>query len=129
MDEFISENKKQINLPVPLGSIIYSFTIECGDFCLFQKEKFEKLKKENPNQFGCNYNTVCKTRVLSIQKHEFNMENIGIVLKKWNKKYFATSQEASQVAKNLIAKNRKLIKEYGLEINDEGYSTIKNKKR
>jgi hypothetical protein len=35
--DFISEDKRTINLPVPLGTTVYGYLTVCCDACMFQK--------------------------------------------------------------------------------------------
>lgn len=41
--DFISEDKRTINLPVPLGTTVYGYLTVCCDACMFQKEKFKEI--------------------------------------------------------------------------------------
>lgn len=101
---FISEDRKTINLPVPLGSMVYEVTTTCNDACLFQKEAFEKAF---PSVEGgrCSATMPCHTKVHSITPKELTLENLDWVLKQWGFRFFETESEAHSTAVARVAEH------------------------
>lgn len=117
MKRYISEDKKNIYLPVPLGSIIYQVNTTCGDFCLFQKEKFEKLihNKRCSNKLPCH--TIGKRPI----KIELTIDNLSL-LNEWDKTIFKTYDEAKEKTKEIINKNIKVLEDNDILLDESGYS-------
>jgi len=118
---FISQDKKIINLPVPLGTIVYRFHTDCCDACLFQKEKFDKLY---PKAFEgrCSQDMLCHTRFSEIEPIIVNINNLDLILGKWKTKVFETKKEAEIAGKEFVAEHVRRLKELGFELNENGYS-------
>lgn len=114
---FISEDKKSINLPVPLGSPLYTYVLKCCDACVMQKSAFEK---NVGHALRCAISP-CHTRLQRIKKYEFTLSGIPVVLKEWGKSIFATEQEALDAANKITKENREKIKSLGIILDKDGY--------
>lgn len=118
MERFISRNKKTISLPVPLGTEVFIVSTRCGDVCLFEKDKFNKLIP--PEKGGrCSHNLPCHTRILPPRKVILNIENISI-LKEWKVRVFPTEKEAKEATIKITNENIKFLNEKGFAIDGEG---------
>lgn len=109
---FISEDKKQINLPVALGTTIYSIHTDCNDACSFQSEEF---RKAFPNA-KCDMFSPCHVKFKGAEPIELNLNNLGFVLPRWGKTFFATEQEAIEAGENLVESHIKLMLDNGIGI-------------
>lgn len=112
------DNNKIINLPVPFGSTVYTYVTTCGDFCLFQSEKFLK------RGFCCGDNSPCHTKLHGTRKIVLNYETLGRVLTEWGKTIFATPEEAAQAGKKLIKEHQSIMLSYGFLMDENGYSDM-----
>jgi hypothetical protein len=112
---FISEDKKTITLPVPLGTIVYNFHTTCNDACTFQKEKFDKvLPKE---KFGrCKGELPCHTKLHSIMSVELTLSNLEWILGNWHITYFETEKAAREAGLKTIEEHKKKLIELGLKV-------------
>lgn len=125
---FVSDDKLTINLPVPLGSTIYSICSTCGDFCRFQSEKFREI--QNPTigpsgsivdaRFSCRKNALCHTR-FTVRPVVLNYFFLESVLDEWGKYYFATEEEAQEAGIKLINERREKMREFGFYVSESGY--------
>ena len=61
----LSVDKKTILLPVPLGSKVYQYTLDCMHQCLFQNARFERVFGEVPRKCGM---LPCYTSINSISQ-------------------------------------------------------------
>jgi hypothetical protein len=128
-NNFISDDKLTINLPVPLGTKIYSILTKCGDFCMFQKEHFYKVFGERTDNH-CVYNMPCHTRYRDPIEMTFSLQNIDYVLENWNTKCFATLEEAIDATNKLVYEHVEKMKTFGFNVDEKGYSIInKNKEQ
>lgn len=118
MKRYISEDKKIISLPVPLGSIIYQVNTTCGDFCLFQKEKFDKL---TPDRKQCFNKLPCHTIEKEPIKIELTINNLSL-LNEWEKTVFETYEKAKEKTKEIINKNIKVLEDNNILLDKRGYS-------
>lgn len=122
MQNFLSEDKKTISIPVPLGSEIYSYHMDCGDFCLHQNDLFYKMKEESPDLFLCAHDAACHTMKPIIETTTLSEKNFGLVLKYWNDWFFETREKAEKRAVELRNRNINLMKEKGFLLREDGYS-------
>lgn len=113
---FISEDKKTINLPVSLGTIVYKFHTTCNDACLFQKEKFNKIFPPT-NGGRCGSDTPCHVILHSIDKIIVNFDNLESMLKTWGISTFETENEARQAGEKLVQKHKQELLKLGLLVN------------
>jgi hypothetical protein len=102
--DFISEDKRTINLPVPLGTTVYGYLTVCCDACMFQKEKFKEIFGDVPGR--CGKDKPCHTRLTGIQTIAVNLKNIDAVLEGWHKDIFETFNEAVQAGIKYTTENR-----------------------
>ncbi len=112
---FISEDKKTINLPVPLDTTVYRFITSCNDACLFQKEKINQVfpvKKEG----RCSQDMACHTKLHSVQPVTLNLSNLDMMLKNWKINTFETENEAREAGNNLIELHKKQLLDIGLAL-------------
>lgn len=126
MTNFISEDKMTINLPVPIGSIVYVVSTNCGDFCMFQKEKFDAIfpkKAYKPNIDRCGWDKLCQTRMGNILEKEVTIKNLDFILDNWNVNCFKTREEAENVARARVAMNVETMSKLGFAMREDGYST------
>jgi hypothetical protein len=112
---FISEDKKTINLPIPLGTTVYRFITDCNNACTFQKEKFDEAFPETKNS-RCNSKMPCHTSLHSIQPVILNLSNLDWVLNDWQINFFETEAEAREAGSKLVKEHRKQLLDMGLEI-------------
>lgn len=113
---FISEDKKTIKLPVPLGTIVYEFTTSCNDACLFQKEKFQELYPRKKGEGLCNKNMPCHTKLHGIQKMVVKLTNLEWILKNWHITIFETENQAKEEGIKFIEKHKNELLKVGLKI-------------
>ncbi|HAS92715.1 MAG TPA: hypothetical protein DCS12_10975 [Clostridiales bacterium] len=123
--DFISEDKRTINLPVPLGTTVYGYLTVCCDACMFQKEKFKEIFGDVPGR--CGKDKPCHTRLTGIQTIAVNLKNIDAVLEGWHKDIFETFNEAVQAGIKYTTENRKKLIKAGIKLDERGYSIIEEK--
>lgn len=122
---YISEDRKVITLPVPLGTTLYEPITTCGDFCLNHKELFDKLYPKN--EIGrCDRNMVCHTQLHSIRKFVFELSNIERVLNNFGVWIFETEEEAIEKATKIIHERINTLINQGFNIDEKGYGVRKN---
>lgn len=109
----ISEDKKTIYLDVPLGSTLYYYSTKCCDACMY-----EKLRQKGV--FGCNTDSACHTIPNGVSSFEFSLANIAYVSQYFGTKIFSTAEEAEKKMMELCEKNRNILRNEGLDINEEG---------
>lgn len=126
-NDFISEDKLTITLPVPLGTKVYSILTKCGDFCMFQKDHFNKTFGEKEGGH-CDSLMPCHTRYRQPMEMTVTLDNLSYVLEYWNVKCFATFEEADSVTKTRIAEHVEKMKELGFKVDEKGYSIIDKEK-
>ena len=122
MDKFISKNRRTISLPVPLGTELYIVTTRCGDYCMFQKEEFDKLIPEKEGG-RCSHALPCHTRPLPPRKVTLELNNLEI-LREWKIRVFTTKEAAEEKTLEIINENIKFLEEHNIEVKD-GYSVNK----
>lgn len=120
MEKFISKNKRTISLPVPLGTELYVVNTRCGDYCLFQKEEFNKLISEEEGG-RCTHNLPCHTRPLAPRKVILGINNLEL-LNEWKKRVFTNKEDAEQKTIEIINENIKFLKEHNIKVDKNGYS-------
>lgn len=120
MKKYISNNKKVISLPVPLGTTVYQVNTTCGDFCLFQKENFNNLVPYK-EQGRCSNILPCHTIGKEPREIELNINNLSL-LNEWEKTIFESYNEAKDKTKELVHKNIKYLKNNNILIDEKGYS-------
>ncbi|MDF2880130.1 MAG: hypothetical protein K0R54_687 [Clostridiaceae bacterium] len=118
---FISEDKKQITLPVELGQTVYRFNTNCCDACLFQKELFDKLFPKTIDG-RCGMDKSCHTRFRGTEHIILTLDNLGWILNNWNLKVFKTEKEAEEKGKAFVLEHIKKFKELGFSLDKNGYS-------
>ena len=106
---FISKNKKQINLPVPLDTDVWTFHTTCKDICYSHEKEF---KKEFPDA-TCNTFSPCHTNLIGIKPVTLNLSNLAFILPNWGTLYFSTEEEALTAGKQLIENHIAILKEKG----------------
>lgn len=122
MDRFLSKDKKIINLPVPIGSEIFYYTMDCGDFCLHQRTLFQSIKKQMPERMKCGHASACKTMKPCIHSKILTLKNLEMILDYWDDWFFATKNEAEKRASRLVEENIRFLKEKGFVLREDGYS-------
>lgn len=125
-DNFFKINGKTITveLPVEFGSKVYSYSIECGNFCM--SEKFENVFPDREsNEARCM--PCCYTNNSRAHVTEFvlNWDWLRIIIPEWNVKFFATKEEAEKVMNEIIERNCKKMRELGFKIDENGDCVIK----
>ena len=126
----MTENKRcMIEIPVPLGTTVYNVVTTCGDFCLFQKNRFNDLKKADKEGFTgrCSESNPCHTQLHSIREMTLQYSNLEYVLKEWGHRVFATAEEAAEAGHKIVAANRKTMEELGFKMDASGYSVRKER--
>lgn len=126
----MTENKRcMIEIPVPLGTTVYDVVTTCGDFCLFQKNRFKELKNAGIEGFvgHCSSNNPCHTQLHSIREMTLQYSNLEYVLKEWGRKVFASAEEATEAGNNIVAAHRKTMEELGFKMDASGYSVRKER--
>lgn len=112
---FISEDKRTINLPVPLGTYVYQYWTRCNDACLFQKEAFNKAFP--PGVEGrCSGDMPCHTRPHLIKPVELSLSNLDWVLRDWGKTVFATENEARTAMNTAIELHKAQLVALGMVV-------------
>ena len=122
--QYINEDKTIITLPVPLGSILYQPVISCGDFCLFQKERFDVMFPPDEKESRCIRAVPCHTHTCTISQFTFTLNNLDDVLNDFGKWCFLSEQEAMQKGEEIIRENRTKMKEFGFRMNEDGYGKL-----
>lgn len=126
MNRFVSEDKKTINLPVELGTTLFLAETKCGDFCLFQKELFNKHFPDNDR---CGSEKICHTRKFRISEFEFTLANLTWVLENWETKCFTTQEAAEEALSKKIQSNIEKMRALGFKVDEDGYSGIRTTKK
>lgn len=122
MNNFISEDKKQINLPLAIGTIVYESKTKCSDVCTFQKD----LTNKNRNLIKCDKKAICHTRARQPIPREITLNNIEWLINNWNDTIFETELEADNYTKNLVVENIIKMKRLGFKLREDGYSITPN---
>lgn len=112
---FISEDKKTINLPVPLGATLYRIITACNDACMLQAEKFNSVF---PSKEGgrCSVDMPCHTKLHSALPFVFALGDLDWVLKKWQITCFETESGAKEAGENLIEAHKQQLLALGLNV-------------
>ena len=118
--DYIDETKTVITLPVPLGTVLYTFDTKCGDFCTFQREKFDQLYEPTPKG-RCGRHKLCHTRLGSVSTVVLELSNIEFVLKDFGTWVFQSEEEARQKMEQIVSKNVSTMKQLGFKMNESGY--------
>lgn len=112
---FISEDKKTINLPVSLGTTVYKFVTSCNDACMFQKEDFNRVfSKENGGR--CSKDMPCHTKLHSIQTVEIQLSNLDLILRNWHVTIFESEGKAKEAGNKLIESHKQQLLKLGLKV-------------
>jgi hypothetical protein len=112
--KFISDDKKIITLPVPLGSKVYYYNLTCFDGCIFQKELFDRVyPKDKGGRCG---SLPCYIEIHGIREIELNLHNIHLILEKWEEKFFSSKAEARIKAMEIIELNKKELQRQGFSL-------------
>lgn len=121
MEKFISEDKKTITLPVPLGSKVYGFTLKCCDACLFQRTRFNETYP--PYKYGdrCNMKMPCHTRFRKITEIEVTLDNIKKILEGFGIRFFETKEEAKAKGEALAKRHANQMKSMGFNLDENNY--------
>lgn len=119
--EYLSEDKRTIKLPVPLGSIVYEAVTKCGDFCLFQERKFDSIFPKNGKDSHCGKEKPCHTISRGCKELPLTLNNLGAILEDWDVWYFATKKEAEEASAKIAAEHAARMKELGFFVRDDGY--------
>ena len=113
--EFISEDKKTITLPIPLGSILYRFVTSCNDSCMFQKEDFDRVFPKESNS-RCSKDMPCHTKLHSIQTVEVKLSNLELILENWHITIFESENKAKEAGNTLIDSHKQQLLNLGLKV-------------
>lgn len=112
---FITEDQRTINLPVPLGTTVYRIVTSCNDACMFQIEKFNEIFP--PKEGGrCSQDMPCHTKLHSIQPTTMNLSDLDWILKRWQISIFETENEAREAGERLIIEHKQKLLELGLTV-------------
>lgn len=111
---FISEDKKTINLPVSLGTTVYRIITSCNDACTFQKEKFDKVFPSKGNR--CGQDMPCHIKLHSIQPVKLKLSNVEWILTQWNISIFETENKAREIGERMIKEHKQKLLELGLVV-------------
>lgn len=114
-NEFII-NEDSIKLPVPFGSTVYYYELDCCSLCIKNdfKDKFDELfpPKDYPNgRCDHSYNIPCHTKLHAVYQMKLNLNNIKFIYENWHTRVFETEE---------------LAREAGLKVANENLSRIKN---
>jgi len=121
---YVNEDKTVITLPVPLGTEVYVASTGCGDFCLFQQEKFCNEAEKFPTATDgshCSYYAPCHTTKPHVITTKIVFENLDFILKEWGKRIFDNEDEAMEVAEKSVIENRKQMESLGFFVDSIGY--------
>lgn len=118
---YLSNDKRTINLPVPLGSKVYRATTVCGDFCLFQKQKFDSVFPKNGSEGRCGKEKPCHTISKGCTELTLTIHNLGFILEGWGEWFFETKDEAEATSERIAADHARQMKELGFFVREDGY--------
>lgn len=117
-EDFLDKNKKTINLPIAIGDTFYMTHTTCGNFCLYNKELFDKLYPDNTKR--CNSKNLCHTVKLETTECKLDWNNIILVLENWNTRCFKTKNEAELYINTQIEYRRNKLISMGFLVNENG---------
>ena len=122
---FISDDKKVISLPVPLGTTVFTVGTSCGHFCYWQQKLFDEHfpNKENGH---CSVYMPCHTIPWGIYVHELKFSNMQTILDTWGDRTFATREEAEDRMKTIVEANRTKMRELGFQVDLNGNGYLHN---
>lgn len=122
--KYINEDKTIITLPVPLGTTLYQVTTGCGDFCMWQEDRFNKVFP--PIKEGrCGHDKPCHTVEWHIYKITLAFHNMEYMLNNFGTWVFASRKEAEKRSTEIVENNRNLMRQYGFEMRKDGYGLTK----
>lgn len=126
---FISEDKRTINLPVPLGTTVYRINTDCNDACLLQKEVFNKvfLPENRPAEGWCSSDMPCHTKMHSIRPVVLSMTNLEEILETFGNKTFETYEQAKFAGEKLIEIHKQQLSGLGLKYKIRHLRIIRHK--
>lgn len=101
----ISEDKKTINLPVPLGTIVYGINTDCNDACAFQKIEFKNAFPES----HCDISSPCHVILRGTYPLELNLKTLHTIIPNWEKYFFKTEKEAIAAGEKLVEQHIELM--------------------
>ena len=119
----MQEKKYTVEVPVPLGTTLYTYMLRCCDACVFQKEIFDQHFYIVGKDGRCGYYP-CRTKYMGTRDIQFSLKNIESVLENFGKSYFLTPEEAESAGKMLVSENIKKMKELGFTLTEDGYSPV-----
>jgi hypothetical protein len=113
--QFVSEDKKTITLPVPLGTVLYRFHTKCNDACLFQKDNFDAVFP--PTETGrCSREMPCHVKCTGARGIVVELSNVAMLEREWNKFVFETEIEAIIAGMEFVGLHQNQMLAVGLEI-------------
>lgn len=112
----ISEDKKIITLPVPLGTTVYTFNTRCNDACTFQKDKINQMESIDKMQISCSQDAICHIKLIGTLCESLTLRNLYYILPDWGTKWFATEDEAFAAGTKLVEEHKNRMAKLGLEL-------------
>ena len=126
IEDFVSKDRKTISLPIPLGNIVYKTNSSCGDFCVFDKKRFDKNFPPTKNG-RCSQFNACHTRYKEPIELIVTPNCLDVVLDGWGVTIFATYDEAKSVADARVDEHRKIMTELGFKMKENGHAYMIDK--
>jgi hypothetical protein len=114
-NQFISQDGMIISLPVPLGSKVYTYSTDCNNMCMKQKALL-KTWLNDENDIHCHPSSICHMKIRHIESMVVTLFNLITILTQWNKKIFATEEEALEAGNKIIEEHKKTLLSFGFEI-------------
>ena len=111
------EFQYSVNIPVPMGSKVWTFWTTCCNACAFQP-------REN-QQIHCDRGAPCHTLRHAIMSKDMSFSNMEEIINGWGIYYFKTAKEAEVAGEKRIAANIQKMRALGYDIDDKGYASKK----
>lgn len=106
---FISDDKKSIRLPFPLGTVYYQIVTGCNNQCYRMKIKPQPDYEE---YFYCSHEAPCHTRLYPIEEKVFELSDVKWVLLEFGKTVFLTYDEANEVATVMMEERNAMLQKF-----------------
>lgn len=115
---------KILSLPVQLGSELYEVSTNCGNFCYFQKDLFNRCFPVNVGGH-CGRDKPCHTVEWNIYKICFSLSNIEMVLEDFGVWIFSSEEEARARQREVLKSHRETMRSLGFEMRADGVAIDK----
>jgi hypothetical protein len=123
-NEYLSEDKRIIHLPVPFGSTVYEASLGCCKVCTCRAYGPLNVQNNSVETFACKESAPCYTKLYRPIAKILNLANIERILGYWGTRVFADDTDALAAAKRIALSNHDRMTAMGYAIDRRAGSLI-----